>query len=45
VVAAVVEGYVNIYYVTVLEGTVVGDAVADDFVDRGADGFREVVVV
>ena len=43
--AVVVEGYVDVEDVAVLQGSVVGDAVADDFVDGGADGFGEEVVV
>lgn len=43
--AAVVQGYVDVYDVAVLEDALVGDAVADAFVYRGADGFGEVAVV
>jgi hypothetical protein len=43
--AAVVEGDVYVEDVAVLERAVVGDAVADYFVDAGADGFGEVVIV
>jgi hypothetical protein len=43
--AAVVEGYVDVEDVAVLEGALVRDAVADDFVGGGADGFGEVAVV
>jgi hypothetical protein len=43
--AAVVEGDVDVEDVAVLEGALVGDAVADDFVGGGADGFGEVAVV
>jgi hypothetical protein len=35
--AAVVEGYVDVEDVAVLQGALVGDAVADDFVDGCAD--------
>ena len=40
-----VEADVDVEDVAVLKGSVVRDAVADDFVDRGADGFGEVAVV
>lgn len=43
--ATVVEGHVNVDDVAILERTSIGNAVADDFVDAGADGFGEVVVV
>jgi hypothetical protein len=43
--AAVVEGDVDVEDVAVLEGALVGDAVADDFVDGCADRFGEVAVV
>lgn len=41
----VVERDINIDDVAVLERAPVGNAVADDLVDGGADGLREVVVV
>ena len=43
--AFVVEGYVYVYDVAVFKGALVGDPVADDFVDGCADGFGEVAVV
>ena len=43
--AAVVEGDVDVEDVAVLKGALVGDAVADDFVGRCADGLGEVAVV
>ena len=43
--AAVVERDVDVEDVAVDEGAVVGNAVADDFVGAGADGFGEVAVV
>ena len=43
--AAVVEGDVDVEDVAVLKGALVGDAVADYFVGRGADGLGEVAVV
>lgn len=43
--AAVVEGDVDVEDVAVLEGALVGDTVADDFVDGCADRFGEVAVV
>ena len=45
VVAAVVEGDVEVDDVAVEEDAGVRDAVTDYFVDGGADGFGEVVVV
>lgn len=45
VVAVVVEGDINVEDIAVNEGSLVGDAVADNFVDRGTYGFREVTVV
>jgi hypothetical protein len=45
VVAVVEEGDVEVDDVAVFEGAVVGDTVADDFVDGAAVGFGEVVVV
>jgi hypothetical protein len=42
---AVVEGYVDVEDITVFEDALVGNAVADDFVGRGAYRFREVAVV
>ena len=45
VVAAVVEGDVEVYDVAVEEGALVGDPMADYFVYGGADGFGEVDVV
>lgn len=45
VVAVVVEGDVEVEDVAVEEDAGVGDAVADDFVGGGADGFGEVHVV
>lgn len=44
-VAAMVEGDVKVDDVAVEEDAGVGDAMADYFVGRGADGFREGVVV
>ena len=43
--AAMVEGDVEVKDVAVEEETLVGDAVADDFVGGGADGFGEVDIV
>lgn len=43
--AAVVEGYVEVQDIAVEEETRVGDAVADDFVGGGADGFGKEVVI
>ena len=43
--AVVVEGDVEVYDVAFEEDALVGDAVADYFVDGGADGFGEVNVV
>jgi hypothetical protein len=45
VVAFVEEGNVEVEDVAVLEDAGVGDAVADDFVDGGAEGFGKVVVI
>ena len=45
VVAAVVEGDVDVEDVAVDQDALVGDAMADDFVEGGAYGFREVAVV
>lgn len=45
VVPAVVKRDVNIEDVTVHQHALVGDAVADDFVEGGADGFGEEIVV
>lgn len=45
VVTAVIEGDVKVDDVAVEEDAGVGDAVADDFVGRGADGLGEVHVV
>lgn len=44
-VTVMIEGYVQVYDVSVHERSFVGDTVADDFVDRGADGLGEEVVV
>lgn len=44
-VAAAVEGDVEVDDVSVDEGALVGDAVADDFVEGGAEGLGELVVV
>ena len=44
-IAIVVDAYVDVDDVPVLKGPLVRDAVADCFVDRGADGFGEVAVV
>ncbi len=44
-VAAMVEGDIEIDNIAVEEDAGVGDAVADYFVGRGADGFGEGVVV
>ena len=41
----VIECHINVEDVAVLEWSVVRDAVAYDFVGRGADGFGEVAVV
>ena len=43
--AVVIEGYIYVDDVAVLEGPLVGDAVTDDFVDGGTNGFGEVDVV
>jgi hypothetical protein len=43
--AVVVQGYVDVDDVAVLQRTRVGDAVADHLVDRRADGLRELAVV
>lgn len=43
--AFVVERYVDVKNVAVDELALVGNAVADDFVEGGADGFGEVAVV
>ena len=45
VVAAVVDGYVEVEDVAVDEDAVVGDAMAHDLVGRRAEGFGEVAVV
>lgn len=45
VVAAVVEGDVEVDYIAIEENSGVGNTVADYFVDGGADGFWEVHVV
>lgn len=45
VVAVVVEGDIDVQDVAVDEDALVGDAVADDFVDGSAYRFREVAVV
>lgn len=45
VVTVVVEGDVDVEDVAVDEDALIGDTVADDFVDGGAYGFREVAVV
>jgi len=39
------EGDVDVEDVAVLEGAAVGDAVADDFIGGGADGFGKAAVV
>lgn len=44
-VAVVVEGDVEVKDVAVKEDAGVGDAVTDDFVSGGADGFGEVHVI
>lgn len=43
--AVVIEGYVDVDDIAILEGAAVGDTVANNFVYGGADGFGEVVVV
>ena len=43
--ALVVQGNVNVDDVAVHESALVGNAMADDLVDRGADGLGEVIVV
>lgn len=43
--AAVVDADVDVDDVAVFELTLIGDAVADYFVDGGADGFGEVAVI
>ena len=43
--AAVIEGYVEVDDVAVLQDALVRDAVADGFVDGDGDGFGEVNVV
>jgi len=43
--ALVVEGHVEVNNIAVEKNTLIGDAVADDLVDRGADGLWEVVIV
>ena len=43
--AVVVEGYVEVEDVAVEEEARVGDAVADYFVDGGAEGFGEAVII
>ena len=40
-----VECYVDVKNVAVDKLALVGDAVADDFVEGGADGFGEVAIV
>lgn len=45
VVAVVVEGNVDVEDVAVDEDALVGNAVANNFVDGGAYGFREVAVI
>lgn len=45
VVAVVVQSHVDVDNVTILERSLVGDAVADGLVDRGADGLGEIHVV
>ena len=44
-IAAVVEGYVEVKNVTVFELALVGDTMTDDLVDGGADRFWEADVV
>lgn len=43
--SAVVESYIDVENVAVFEWSVVGNAVTNDFVDAGTDGFWEVAVV
>ena len=43
--ATVIERYVDVENVAVHEGSVVGNAVADNFVDARANGFREMAVI
>ena len=43
--AAVVEGHVDVEDVTVFEDALVGNAVANDFVGRGADRLGEAAIV
>jgi hypothetical protein len=40
-----VERDVEVEDVAIFKNTLIGDAVADNFVDRCANGFREMVVV
>ena len=44
-IAAVVESYVEVENITVFELALVGDTVADDFVDGGADRLWEADIV
>lgn len=43
--SAVIESYVNVDDIAVFENVFVRYPMADDFVDRGANGFREVAVI
>jgi hypothetical protein len=45
VVAAIVDADVDVEDIAIKEDALVGYAVANDLVGRGADGFREVIVV
>ena len=43
--AAVVESYVEVDDIAVYKDALIGDAVADDFIDGCADGLGEVHIV
>lgn len=42
---AVIQRYVDVHDVTIDQASCVGDPVADNLVNGGADGFRETVIV
>jgi hypothetical protein len=43
--AFMIQSYVKVDDVTLLKDALVGDSMANDFVDRGAEGFGEMDVV
>ena len=43
--AVEIDGHVDVDYVTVFQGSIIGDAVTDDVVDGGADRLWKAAVV